>query len=136
MPIDIHDQQHAFMCDLGRLLMRAIDLCDAYGLRMAAGETWRSPERAARNARAGVGISNSLHIDRLAFDLLLKDQAPGTTTWRILHGHHEAWRELGRVWKSLNGLNRWGASRTVFPEGDFTSRHDPGHFSSTRGGRM
>lgn len=134
--MDIHDQQHRFLANLGSFLLKAEAVCRKYDLAMAAGETWRSPEEARRLAALGRGITTSLHIDRLAFDLVLKAKDRGGQ-WRILHGEHEAWRELGIFWKSLDDdAHRWGGSQRVFPEGDFDRLNDAGHFSSTRGGVM
>lgn len=39
------------------------------GYEVTFGETWRPPEEAARNAKEGDGIVNSLHCIRLAVDL-------------------------------------------------------------------
>jgi len=63
----------------------------------------------------GKGISRSLHIQGLAFDmnLILKD---GTLAETI-----EDYRPLGNYWKTLHPENRWG--------GDFTHpRPDADHF--------
>jgi hypothetical protein len=91
---------------------------------MAAGELYRSKEEAQRLALAGLGIKQSLHQDRLAFDLILKQRIGDG--WRLLDAGHPAWAELGRWWMARRAVNAWG--------GDFRSR-DMGHFSSSRGGR-
>lgn len=131
--MDIHEQQHRFLVMLGSFLLKVEAVCRQYGLRAACGNCWRSPEEAKRLALEGKGIADSLHIDRLAFDLILKAQDEHGR-WLPLHGQHEAWRELGIFWKSLSDLHRWGGSRYVFPEGDFAKTNDAGHFSSTRRG--
>ena len=78
------------------------------------GEAWRTPEMAEINAKKGVGIKNSLHIQRLAIDLnLFKD---GIYTDDV-----EDYRHYGDYWKELNPDNNWG--------GDFIKLHDQFHFS-------
>ncbi len=63
------------------------------GHAVTLGEAWRSPEEAARLARAGKGIKRSLHCDRLAVDLNL-----------FVHGQYqpstEAHRPLGEWWEA------------------------------------
>ena len=69
------------------------------GYELTFGEALRTPEQAALNAKAGKGISNSLHGDRLALDLnLFKDGVFLTTT--------EDHRPLGEFWESIGGT--WG----------------------------
>jgi len=85
----------------------------ANGYELTFGEAYRTPEQAALNAKAGTGISNSLHTKRLAIDLnLFIDGVFQTAT--------EAYRPLGEHWKSKGGS--WG--------GDFAAPHQDGnHFS-------
>lgn len=54
-----------------RLVGLLIEHAYAQGYELTFGEAWRTPEQAARNAAAGRGIANSLHIDRLAIDFNL-----------------------------------------------------------------
>lgn len=84
------------------------------GRGVTGGEWERSQAQADANAASGAGISNSLHLKRIAVDLNL-----------FLNGEYqnmtEAYRELGEHWKSLHPLCRWG--------GDFQTRPDGNHFS-------
>lgn len=82
------------------------------------GEAFRTAEQAALNAKAGLGIVNSLHMRRLAIDLNLfrGDE------WLQKTSDHQP---LGTYWKSLHSLNRWG--------GDFV-RQDGNHYSMEDGG--
>jgi hypothetical protein len=97
------------------LILKAYEL----GYEVSLGEAWRTPEQARANAAKGTGISNSLHMDRLAVDLnLFKDGVFLTKT--------EDHRELGEWWESRHELARWG--------GRFT-RPDGNHYSFTHGGR-
>jgi hypothetical protein len=89
----------------------------ARGYELTFGEAWRTPEQAKLNATKGSGISNSLHLDRLAIDLnLFKDGKFLTTT--------EDHRPLGEWWEKLDPLCRWG--------GRF---NDGNHYSLTHEGR-
>ena len=78
-------------------------VCEAKmrGYELTLGEAWRSPEEAARLAKAGKGIQNSLHTLKLAVDLnLFKDGKYLTST--------EAHRPLGEWWEQQHELCRWG----------------------------
>jgi hypothetical protein len=87
----------------------------AHGFELTFAEAYRTPEQAALNAKAGKGISNSLHLDRLAVDFnLFKDGAFLTST--------EDHRPLGEYWESIGGT--WG--------GRF---NDGNHYSLEHGGR-
>lgn len=91
-------------------------IIEAYrqGFEVTFGEAYRSPEEAARLAKAGKGISKSLHTMRLAIDLqLFKDSKYLTQT--------EQYSNLGKWWKAQNPMCRWG--------GDFKSNPDGNHFS-------
>lgn len=105
--------QQTFSRNVALLLLHA----DTLGFGVTLGEAWRSPEAAKLNAKRGTGISNSLHIDRLAIDinLFLGDQYLPTTA------DHQ---QLGEYWKTLHPLNRWG--------GEFG---DGNHYSMTYQGR-
>ena len=94
------------------------------GHEVAFGEVVRSLEQASANAKAGTGISNSLHLLGLAVDFNL-----------YIGGSYQtdsaAHARLGEKWKSMHPLNRWG--------GDFRDRAgrpkpDGNHYSSERGG--
>ena len=100
-----------------RLVAKLIDHAYALGYELTFGEAWRTPEQAARNAAAGTGIRNSLHVDRLAIDLnLFRDGDYLATT--------EAHRPLGEWWEQQHPLARWGGR---FGDGN--------HYSLAHGGR-
>lgn len=84
------------------------------------GEAWRAPETALLYAKDGRGISNSLHIERLAVDLnAFKDG-------RYL-SRSEDYAELGAYWESLSNEEitcHWGGR---FGDGN--------HFSIGHAGR-
>lgn len=105
--------QRLFCSMVPALIEKAIEL----GFTPRFGEAWRPPEMAALNAKKGVGTKTSLHIDRLAIDLLLdKDGVYQKTT--------EAHRELGEWWERQHPLCRWGGR---FGDGN--------HYSVTYQGR-
>lgn len=54
-----------------KLLPRLIDKAYELGFEVTLGETYRSPEEAARLASIGKGIKTSLHTLKLAIDLNL-----------------------------------------------------------------
>ena len=85
------------------------------GYELTFAEAYRTPEQARLNAANGKGISNSLHLDRLAVDFnLFKDGDFRTAT--------EDHRPLGEFWESIGGT--WG--------GRF---NDGNHYSLAYGGR-
>jgi len=89
------------------------------GYELTFAEAYRTPEQARRNAAAGTGIASSLHCQRLAIDLnLFREGVYMTST--------EAHMPLGKYWKSLDPLCRWG--------GDFRKR-DGNHYSLAHRGR-
>lgn len=103
-----------------RLTPRLLDYIHSQALECTFGETWRTPEQAALNAKKGLGIANSLHIVRLAVDLNLftKDGK-----WLQTFKDYEP---IGLWWIEQDPLCRWG--------GRF-AKPDPGHFSITHEGR-
>lgn len=108
----LSQQQRLFTRLVGELISWAY----ANGFELTFGEAYRTPEQAARNAKVGKGIANSLHIQRLAIDLnLFVNGVYQTST--------EAHRPLGEYWESLGGS--WG--------GRF-SKPDGNHYSLERGG--
>jgi hypothetical protein len=108
-------KQRLFSRHVALLILKAYEL----GYEVSLGEAWRTPEQARANAAKGTGISNSLHMERLAVDLnLFKDGVFLTKT--------EDHRELGEWWEKQHELARWG--------GRFT-RPDGNHYSFTHGGR-
>ena len=109
------EKQEIFSQNLGHLLLFAY----ANGYKIRMGEVQRTKEQAELNAKKGTGISNSLHIQKLAADLNVFKDGKWLTNSQDL-------KELGEFWKKLYPLNRWG--------GDF-GKPDGGHFSLTHGGR-
>jgi hypothetical protein len=109
--------QKQFTYDCAKLIFY---IFDELGLSCTFGEAERSPEQAQLNAESGSGISNSLHCERLALDLHLYDKNG------IYLTKSEDYATVGKYWKSLNPMNRWG--------GDFKSRPDGNHFSRTPDG--
>ena len=98
-----------------RMIADLIVWAYANGYELTFAEAYRTPEQAALNAKAGKGISTSLHLDRLAVDFnLFKDGAYLTAT--------EDHRELVEFWESIGGS--WG--------GRF---NDGNHYSLEHGGR-
>lgn len=63
----LRQKQSIFVKLVGKLIKFAYDS----GYELTFGETYRSPEEAARLAKLGKGIKKSLHISKLAIDLNL-----------------------------------------------------------------
>lgn len=105
------EKQRLFMSLLGQFL---VWIFQQPGYAVTGGELLRLQAQALANAASGAGISNSLHLLKLAIDLQL-----------FLNGIYQtdsaAYKPLGDKWKSLHPLCRWG--------GDFVSRPDGNHFS-------
>jgi|DEB0MinimDraft_6_1074348.scaffolds.fasta_scaffold26491_4 hypothetical protein len=109
----LRQKQSCFAYHVGRLILKAYGM----GFEVTLGEALRTAEQAARNARRGTGISQSLHTQKLAIDLnLFKDGKYLSST--------EAHRRLGEWWEKQHELARWG--------GRF---HDGNHYSFAHGGR-
>jgi hypothetical protein len=102
-----------------QLLAKLIDYAYANGMELTLGEAWRTPEQARRNADAGIGISSSLHIERLAVDLNL-------FVGGVFIDSSEGHRRLGEYWESLHPNCRWGG-RFRKPDGN--------HYSFTPDGK-
>lgn len=102
-----------------RLVGQLIEWSYSHGYELTFGEAYRTPEQAALNAKTGAGISNSLHIQRLAIDLNLFQGSVYLTD-------SAAYKPLGDFWKTLNPDCSWG--------GDFHSRPDGNHFSLSYNG--
>jgi len=85
------EKQFEFSRLVPLLLAKAFEL----GYSVTLGEAYRSPEEAARLAKAGKGIKNSLHTSRLAIDLnLFRDGVYMTS--------EESHRALGTYWETLS----------------------------------
>lgn len=114
-PLTLGQRQELFMWGLTQLLV----WLHAEGYKVRGGELQRDPRIAKLNDVNGTGISNSLHIDKLAIDLNIfrngqfladtADHAP-----------------IGAMWKTLHPLFAWG--------GDF-SKPDGNHYSCRYAGR-
>ena len=91
---------------------------------IAFGELERKPVQAKLNAKNGVGIANSLHIIRLAGDILLFIDG-------VYQTDSEKYRPLGEFWKSLHPLCRWGGD---FKDGKGRPKPDGNHFSLEHNG--
>ena len=110
------EHQRLFMRLLGEFL---VWIYQQPYFEVAGGELERSKAQAEANAASGAGISNSLHLLKLAIDLALFISG-------IYQTDSEAYRPLGEKWKSMHPLCRWG--------GDF-SKPDGNHFSIEFQGR-
>jgi hypothetical protein len=109
----LREKQSLFVVLVSKLIERASQL----GYELTFGEAMRSPEEAARLAKLGKGIANSLHCQRLAIDLnLFKDGTYLSST-----AAHEP---LGEWWERQHELCRWGGR---FQDGN--------HYSLSHGGR-
>lgn len=113
VPESLRQKQSRFV----KLVALLIEWAYQNGYELTFGETWRTPEQADRNARAGRGISNSLHIDRLAVDFNLFRNG----RWLQKTADHAP---LGEFWESLAPDCRWGGR---FGDGN--------HYSIEHGGR-
>ena len=114
----LNEKQALFTKLLGQLLQ----WCDRYGYPVILAEAYRTPEQAALYAKQGKGIKNSNHCKKLAVDLYAVGWVDGTVSWEPEH-----YEPIGRKWKSLHELCRWG--------GDFKNR-DCVHFSLWHNGIM
>lgn len=92
---ELRKKQARFSNMAARLILEA----QALGFEVTLGEAYRSPEEAARLAKAGKGVKRSLHCDRLAIDLNLFWAGALVTDTA---GH----RPLGEWWESIGGA--WG----------------------------
>ena len=92
------------------------------GWECSLGQALRTPEDAAANAAAGSGISNSLHLIKLAIDLNLFIGGAYQT-------QSEAYLPLGEWWEAHSTAEleyAWG--------GRFKTRPDGNHFSFAHNG--
>jgi len=105
----LSEKQRLFVSLIGQLIIWSY----AHEYEFSFGEAVRTPEQAALNAASGKGISNSLHLKRLAIDLNLFINGVYMT-------NTESYKPIGVYWESLHPLCRWG--------GRF-SRPDGNHFS-------
>lgn len=112
----LREKQSLFATLAAKLILRA----NQTGYAVTFGETYRSPEEAARLAAEGRGIKTSLHTQRLAIDLNLFKEGTYLTT-------SDAHRPLGEWWEALSTPDYqccWGGR---FGDGN--------HYSIAHGGR-
>lgn len=108
-----------------RLVPRLLDKAHELGYEVRGGEWYRSPEEAARQAKAGAGISRSLHTLGLAIDLcLFRDGLYLTDS--------TDYEPLGVAWEAMDPLCRWGGR---FLGAGGKSAPDGNHFSIEYDGR-
>ena len=89
--MNLREKQSIFVELVAQLILKALSL----GYELTFGETYRSPEEAARLARLGLGIKKSLHTHKLAIDLnLFKNGKYLRNT--------EDHKPLGEFWESLS----------------------------------
>jgi hypothetical protein len=113
----LREQRCLFTSLVARLIL-LVEMMPGYELALS--EVKRSQAQANANAAAGTGISNSLHLDSLAadFDLYING------AYQPASSAHEP---IGKLWKSLHPLCRWG--------GDFKPSPDGNHYSTEWQGR-
>ncbi len=117
-------KQEIFALNYAKLILWA----NNHGYMTRLGQVERTEAEARRNAKAGIGTLNSLHILKLAGDINLfkwvrKDGKLRKKFLRKTSDH----APLGKYWKRLHPLNRWG--------GDFTRKKDGNHYSMAHAGR-
>lgn len=105
----LNEKQVEFTATLGKFLV----WCAKQGYLVILAEVFRTREQAEIYAKAKKGIKNSVHTKKLAADMFR--YLNGTVTWK-----HEDYAAMGKKWKSMHPLARWG--------GDFKGR-DAVHFS-------
>jgi hypothetical protein len=114
--VTLNQKQVLFAMMLGKFLV----WCARNGYEVILAEVFRPPEQAALMAKTGKGIKNSNHKRKLAADMFR--YLDGTVTWK-----HDDYVAMGKKWKSMHELCRWG--------GDFKGR-DAVHFSFEHKGVM
>ena len=112
----LREKQTRFARSVGPLIEKATEL----GYFVTLGEAWRTPEQAILNAKNGLGIVHSLHVQRLAIDLNLFTAEGKLVTDDTGH------RELGKWWTAQSPDYRWG--------GNFEKLKDFDHYSLTPDG--
>lgn len=90
-------RQEAFARNVAKL----INFINANGYQCTIGETFRTKEQAALDAKLGIGIKDSNHMYRLAIDLNIFKAG------KYLNKTEE-YKFAGVFWESLNRANEWG----------------------------
>jgi hypothetical protein len=112
--MSIRQQQSIFARNAAHL----IEWCFRNGYEVTLGEAHRPQWVADEYAKQGKGSTQSLHIDRLAIDLMLfRDGAYLTKT--------DDYRRAGEAWVAIHEMNRWG--------GNWKKLKDGNHFSMSTG---
>lgn len=93
----LREKQSIFASYVAELIFKAVTT----GYEVTLGEAWRSPEEAARLAKLGLGIRNSLHTKRLAIDINLFKNG-------IYLDKSEDYLTLGEWWESLTATRTDG----------------------------
>ncbi len=110
----LNQKQVEFTATLGVFLV----WCAKNHYDVILAEVFRPPEQAKLMAKTGKGIANSNHRKKLAADMFR--YLNNTVTWK-----REDYAAMGKKWKSMHELARWG--------GDFKGR-DAVHFSFEHNG--
>jgi hypothetical protein len=111
--VTLGDKQRLFT----RLVGLLIAWCYANGYELTFGEVLRTSAQAAANAASGAGISNSLHLLKLAVDFNLFIDG-------VYQTDSSAYKPLGEYWEALHPLCRWGG-RFSKPDGNhFSIEHN------------
>lgn len=108
------EKQRLFMRLMGQFL---VWIYEQPTLEVTAGEFLRTQAQANANAASGAGISNSLHLQKLAADLNLFVNG-------IYQTDSAPYLSLGEKWESMHPLCRWGG-RFSKPDGNhFSLEHN------------
>ncbi len=97
-----------------KLLAQFILWIDGQGYSCALREVQRTQLQADYNAKHGLGISKSLHLESLAVDLMIWSKEG------LLLDDKAMMQKFGDKWENMSSLNRWG--------GNFSSMFDGNHF--------
>lgn len=127
-PKTLGEKQRLFAYLFAQLIVWA----NENGYEITFGEVERTKAQADANALLGKGISNSLHLIRLAGDINLFLDTSIDGDEDIYQTDSEAYRPLGDKWKSMHPLCRWGGD---FKDKNDQPKPDGNHFSLEHEGR-